>query len=71
MEQQTQFVSVRMETCVVCGRKFNNQGYLDHLFLNKDCMRRYWDEEEKNHISRLRQRTSRKNLRIPGTLNQA
>ena len=54
----------KMETCSVCGSKFTHQGYLDHLFSNKDCMRKYWEDEEKNHISRLRQRTARNNPKM-------
>ena len=61
MKQQSQYAisTPKIETCSVCGSKFSHQVYLDHLFSNKECMRKYWEDEEKNHISRLRQRTSR------------
>jgi len=63
MEQQSQYEasssSVKMETCPECGGDFTQKGYLDHLFAKRDCMRKYWEEEEKNHISRLRHRTAR------------
>jgi len=52
-----------METCPECGGTFTQKGYLDHLFAKRDCMRKYWEEEEKNHISRLRHRTARNIVR--------
>lgn len=67
--ERSQFATPRIETCGVCGQRFGYQGYLDHLFINKDCMRKYWEDEEKNHISRLRQRTARKNLRMASVAN--
>jgi len=67
MEQQSQYeasnASVKMETCPECGGAFTQKGYLDHLFAKRDCMRKYWEEEEKNHISRLRHRTARSIVR--------
>jgi Zn-finger nucleic acid-binding protein len=51
--------AAKIEVCPSCGGSFTQKGYLDHLFLKKECMRKYWEEEEKNHISRLRHRTSR------------
>ena len=57
MEQQSKYAvtAAKIETCTVCERKFSHRSYLDHLFLNKDCMRKYWEDEGKNHISRMRQ----------------
>jgi Zn-finger nucleic acid-binding protein len=67
MEQQSQYAngsgSAKMETCPECGGSFSQKGYLDHLFLKRECMRKYWEEEEKNHISRLRHRTARNIVR--------
>ncbi|MDG6995882.1 MAG: hypothetical protein JRN52_08165 [Nitrososphaerota archaeon] len=60
MEQQSQYQqvsNVKLEHCSECGKSFAHVAYLDHLFVNKACMRKYWEEEEKNHIARLRQRT--------------
>ena len=68
MKQETSYVmsQPKMEICTVCGSKLGHQAYLDHLFSNKDCMRKYWEDEEKNHISRLRQRTARANPKMVG-----
>jgi len=56
--EQNQFQSGKtagnLETCGECGRSFGRTQFLDHLFRNKDCMRRYWEEEEKTHVFRLR-----------------
>ncbi len=70
MEQQYAISAARVEICQSCGNSFTHQGYLDHLFANKECMRRYWEDEEKNHISRLRQRTSRGKAKISGISEQ-
>ena len=51
-----QIASSNQETCSVCGKSFSHTSDVDHLFLNKECMRRYWQEEEKTHIYRLRHR---------------
>jgi len=53
--------SKALETCVVCERSFSHSQFLDHLFRNKDCMRRYWEEEEKTHVFRLRHHRGSKN----------
>ncbi len=50
-----------LESCGECGRSFARSQFLDHLFRNKDCMRRYWEEEEKTHVFRLRHHRSSKN----------
>lgn len=50
-----------LETCTECGKSFSHSSYLDHLFRNKDCMRRYWQEEEKTHVYRLRHHKGIKN----------
>jgi len=47
----------RTEKCGECGRSFSHSAYIDHLFKNRECMRRYWKDEEKTHIYRLRHRT--------------
>ena len=50
------------DTCRECGKTFPHSSYLDHLFQNKECMRRYWHEEEKTHVFRLRQNRGIRNL---------
>lgn len=56
--QQAQVIaeSSKFEACPVCGKKFTHSSYLDHLFKNKECMRKFWKEEEKEHVFRLRHR---------------
>ena len=46
-----------MEYCPVCQREYRHKDYLDHLFQNKDCMRSYWQEEERTHAYRVRHRS--------------
>lgn len=48
-----------LETCMVCGRELTHRAYLDHLFKNKECMKKFWKEEEKMHVFRLRHRAIR------------
>jgi len=42
------------EKCPKCGRLFNHVQFVDHLFSSKECMRKYWEEEEKTHSVRMR-----------------
>ncbi|HZW58048.1 MAG TPA: hypothetical protein VFF30_17285 [Nitrososphaerales archaeon] len=53
---QTFGTGIGQDTCPECGRTFGHSAFLDHLFANKECMRRYWKEEEKTHVYRLRHR---------------
>ncbi len=46
--------SSRTETCPKCGKTFNHERFVDHLFSSKECMRKYWEEEEKTHSVRMR-----------------
>jgi hypothetical protein len=48
--------SPNLRFCPNCGKKFSNFGFSDHLFSSKDCMRRFWDEEEKDGAVRRRLR---------------
>jgi protein-arginine kinase activator protein McsA len=45
-----------LRTCPNCGRKFSNIAFGNHLFSSKECMRRFWDEEEKDGAVRRRLR---------------
>ena len=58
---QTEKTAGTLQTCGECGRSFTRSQFLDHLFHNKDCMRRYWEEEEKTHVFRLRHHRTPKN----------
>ena len=63
--QQTQVdesSASKLDICPECGRSYPHASYLDHLFQNKDCMRRYWQDEEKTHIFRLRRGHGTKNI---------
>ena len=64
--EQRQFQSGKtaghLETCDECGRSFTRTQFLDHLFRDKDCMRKYWEEEEKTHVFRLRHHRGSKNV---------
>jgi hypothetical protein len=66
--EQNEFPSVRLapadnlDSCNACGRSFTHSQFLDHLFHSKDCMRKYWEEEEKTHVFRLRHHRGSKNL---------
>jgi len=42
------------ERCPNCGKTFNHGRFVDHLFSSKECMRKYWEEEEKTHSVRMR-----------------
>jgi hypothetical protein len=46
-----------IEYCAVCQREYRHKDYLDHLFRNKECMRAYWQEEERTHAYRVRHRS--------------
>jgi hypothetical protein len=46
--------SIRTETCPKCDKTFNHERFVDHLFSSKECMRIYWEEEEKTHSVRMR-----------------
>jgi queuine/archaeosine tRNA-ribosyltransferase len=46
-----------VEYCPVCQREYRHKDYLDHLFRNKECMRAYWQEEERTHAYRVRHRS--------------
>jgi len=46
-----------LEYCPVCHREYRHKDYLDHLFQNKECMRSYWQEEERTHAYRVRHRS--------------
>jgi hypothetical protein len=43
--------------CPQCGKSFRHSTFVDHLFASKDCMRKYWEEEEKTHAVRMRHRS--------------
>jgi hypothetical protein len=49
--------SAGLEYCPVCQRGYRHKDYLDHLFRNKECMRSYWQEEERTHAYRVRHRS--------------
>lgn len=52
----------KLEICSQCKKSFGHRKFfIDHLFLNKECMRRYWAGEEEDHSYRLRRRLSRHN----------
>ena len=57
-----------LESCEVCGRTFRHSQFVDHLFKSRECMKRYWEEEEKTHVYRLRHhRAALKNSgNVPG-----
>jgi len=44
----------RIERCPKCDKTFNHNQFVDHLFYSKECMRKYWEEEEKTHSVRMR-----------------
>ncbi|MHB1909076.1 MAG: hypothetical protein ACYCQJ_09450 [Nitrososphaerales archaeon] len=46
-----------LEYCPICQRGYKHKDYLDHLFQNKECMRSYWQEEERTHAYRVRHRS--------------
>ncbi len=48
-----------LEKCSECGKSFVHSRFIDHLFHGRECMRRYWEEEEKTHVYRLRHRLAR------------
>lgn len=43
--------------CQECNQRLTHREYLDHLFENKDCMRSYWQEEERMHAYNVRHRS--------------
>jgi hypothetical protein len=49
--------STGLEYCPVCQKGYRHKDYLDHLFRNKECMRSYWQEEERTHAYRVRHRS--------------
>jgi hypothetical protein len=49
--------STGLEYCPVCQRGYRHKDYLDHLFQSKECMRSYWQEEERTHAYRVRHRS--------------
>ncbi|MDH2899528.1 MAG: hypothetical protein PXY39_01005 [archaeon] len=49
--------SIGLEFCPVCQREYRHKDFLDHLFRNKECMRSYWQEEERTHAYRVRHRS--------------
>jgi len=57
MVQQEHSQETNLEFCTVCRKSFRHKEYLDHLFLNKECMRAYWREEERTHAYRVRHRS--------------
>jgi len=46
--------AMEAERCPKCGKSFSHQRFIDHLFSSKECMRKYWEEEEKTHSVRMR-----------------
>jgi hypothetical protein len=52
-ESQTQTQVV----CPGCRRSFTHKEYVDHLFHEKECMRAYWQEEERMHAYNVRHRS--------------
>ncbi|MHB8568127.1 MAG: hypothetical protein ACYC7D_11970 [Nitrososphaerales archaeon] len=54
--EQIQAQTQTLETCAECGRSFAHTAFLNHLFASKECMKKYWKEEEKTHVYRLRHR---------------
>lgn len=49
--------SAGLEYCPICQKAYRHKEYLDHLFQNKECMRSYWQEEERTHAYRVRHRS--------------
>jgi|GEM_PF-2460607 membrane protease subunit (stomatin/prohibitin family) len=61
-QQSEEQQAANMRACPQCGRVFSRTAFVDHLFKNKDCMRRFWDDEEKDGAvkRRLRLQNARK-----------
>src|SRR5579875_3171479 len=57
-QKQQEMVLLNLRSCIQCGRSFSHKAYLDHLFVNKECMRKYWEEEDRNRAIRRRGRYS-------------
>ncbi len=43
--------------CPGCKQSQTRKEYVDHLFVNKECMRAYWKEEERMHAYNVRHRS--------------
>ena len=66
---QSNNTDTTFERCLVCKRGFKHEAFIDHLFASKDCMRKYWEEEEKTHAIRMRHRNKLNLLKEEKTRN--
>lgn len=55
-ENKDKVIDIEEETCLCCGKSLPHTGFVNHLFASRDCMRKYWEDEEKTHAVRMRHR---------------
>ena len=56
---QTPTAANTLQFCPQCQKGFRHTDFVNHLFGSKECMRKYWEEEEKSHSHRLRRKGKR------------